>query len=109
MRRVLGPDHADVVDVTSIHIAFWREQGRYAQAEELARRTLPMRRKLHGDDSPAADNALHHLAHVLYERGKLVEAEQLETSSMGLRERRYGHNHRLVAESLEMLGDIRLA
>ncbi len=109
MRRVLGPDHADVVDVNSTHVAIWREQGRYAQAEELARQTLPMRRKLHGDDSPAADNALHHLAHVLYERGKLVEAEQLETSSMALRERRYGHNHRLVAESLEMLGDIRLA
>jgi serine/threonine-protein kinase len=108
-RRVLGPDHVEVVDLESTRIPIWREQGRYAEAEDLARQLLPRRRALHGDRSPAVDNALHHLAYVLYERGKLAEAAQLGTEALDLRERAYGHMHGSVAGSLILLGEIALA
>src|SRR5262249_6643314 len=85
-RSVVGPGHVEVVDLESTRIPIWREQGRYAEAEDLARQLLPRRRALHGDGSPAVDNALHHLAYVLYERGKLAEAAQLGTEALDLRE-----------------------
>jgi serine/threonine-protein kinase len=109
LQRVLGPDHPNIIDLSAIRIALWREQGRYAQAEELARSSLLMRRQVHGDGSPADDNAQHHLAYVLYERGKLAEAERFQMSALDLQERRYGHSHDTVASGLVLLGDIRLA
>jgi eukaryotic-like serine/threonine-protein kinase len=109
LERVLGPDHVTVVDVTALRILIWREQGRLAEAEDLARNSLSQRTALHGDDSPAVDNALHHLARVLAERGKLAEAAERETDALTRRRRAYGLDHASVAESLQDLGDIQLA
>jgi serine/threonine-protein kinase len=109
LQRALGPDHVEVVDLTSTRIRVWCEQGRYAEAEALARQSLVKRRELHGDRSPAVDNALHHLAHVLYERGELAEAERQATDALDRRRNAYGPIHDSVASTLMLLGDIRLA
>jgi serine/threonine-protein kinase len=109
LRRTLGPDHVVVVDDTALHIPIWREQGRYAVAEQLARRSLEQRSALHERGSPAIGDALHQLAEVLYERGALVEAGQRETDGLVRRETAYGRVHASVAESLYGLGRIWLA
>ena len=107
--RARGPDHVDVADAISVRVPIWREQGRYAEAEALGRRSLAARRALHGDRHPAVDNALYHLAGVLYERGKLAEATELASSSLAMRERAYGRVHDSVARSLALLADLQLA
>jgi eukaryotic-like serine/threonine-protein kinase len=108
-RRVLGNDHIEVVDLESMRVPIWREQGRFAMAEDLARTSLDRRRVMHGEGTPAHDNALHHLAYVLYERGKLTEAKLLETTALAIRRREYGRVHASVAVSVALLGDIALA
>jgi tetratricopeptide (TPR) repeat protein len=109
LQRELGPGHAAVMDSMGARIRIWSAQGRYAEAEQLAREGLTRRRAQHGDNSPAADNALHHLAHVLYERGELIEAARLENASLTMRIDAYGRTHDAVASSLFALGDIELA
>lgn len=109
LQQALGPDHVTVVDNTITRIRAWCELGRYADAEALARHGLEVRRAWHGDASPAVDNALFHLAHVLYERDKLVEADAVATRSLAMRRRAYGDVHAAVARSWSGLGDIRLA
>jgi serine/threonine-protein kinase len=107
--RALGPDHVAVADLMVVRFRSWCELGRYAEAEALARDSLILRHALHGDDSPAVDNALHHLAHVLYERGKLPEAEDKESAALSRRQLLYGDVHSSVATSAMSLGDIHLA
>ncbi|MGH2897730.1 MAG: tetratricopeptide repeat protein, partial [Solirubrobacteraceae bacterium] len=81
-QRALGPDHVAVADLMIIRFRSWCELGRYGDAEVLGRQSFLQRSALHGDDSPAVDNALHHLAHVLFERGKLDEAEDKERAAL---------------------------
>lgn len=109
LQRELGDDHIEVVDLTSVRIAIWCEQGRYAEAEELARQNLARRRALYGDHHPAVDHGIHYLARVLYERGELAEADQLATSALAMREGAYGRAHDAVAQSLALLARIQLA
>jgi tetratricopeptide (TPR) repeat protein len=107
--RALGPDHFAVADLMIIRFRSWCELGHYGEAEILAAQNFSNRRMLHGDDSPAVDSALHHLAHVLYERGKLHEAEEKETEALTRRLKLYGDVHASVATSRMSLGDIQLA
>src|SRR5262249_43679061 len=76
--RTLGPDPVITVDHLAMRVLVWRELGRYAEAEALARHSLERRSALHEAGSLAIDNALHHLASVLLERGRLDEAMALE-------------------------------
>jgi eukaryotic-like serine/threonine-protein kinase len=108
-QKELGPDHLVVWDLMIVRIRAWCEQGRYAEAEELARASLLRRTALHSDGSPAVDNAQNHLAHVLFERRKLVEAEQLQRSALERRRGLWGDHHASVAESAMALANIRLA
>jgi len=109
LEQALGPDHVEVVDHRSALIRVSCEQGRYAEAEQLARRSLAQRRELHGETSPAVDNALHHLAHVLYERDALPEAEAVARDALTRRTGAYGRVHASVASTLTVLGAIQLA
>src|SRR6185436_868872 len=109
LQREHGPDHVVVADYLSLRIGVWIDQGRYAEAEQLARQSLTKRGALHGDDSSAVDNALLHLAAVLYERGKLAEAVEGATRSLEMRTKAYGRLHDSVAASLTLLGEIQLA
>jgi serine/threonine protein kinase/tetratricopeptide (TPR) repeat protein len=109
MERTLGADHVEIADHATLRIMIWRAQGRYEDAEALARQGLGLRTAGHGAGSAAVDNALHHLAQVLYERGALNEAMQHETASLALREQAYGRLHDSVAASRKVLGDIQLA
>jgi eukaryotic-like serine/threonine-protein kinase len=108
-QQLLGPDHVEVADLTSLRVLLWSEKARYAEAEELGWRSLERRRALHGPHSSAVDHALHILASVLYRRGKLVKAARLETEALTMRRRAYGHSHVSIAVSLVALGDIALA
>jgi tetratricopeptide (TPR) repeat protein len=107
--QTFGPGHVSTVDATAIRILIWCEQGRYDEAERLARRLLERRSALHQPTSPAVDNAMHHLARVLYERGKLDEAIRVERNALHRREALVGHDSGAVAGSLEAIGDIQLA
>jgi tetratricopeptide (TPR) repeat protein/tRNA A-37 threonylcarbamoyl transferase component Bud32 len=109
LEQTFGPDHVVTVDETTIRFLIWSEQGRYDEAERLARRLLERRSALHEPISPAIDNAMHHLARVLYERGKLDEAMRFEREALSRREALVGHDSGAVADSLKAIGDIQLA
>jgi tetratricopeptide (TPR) repeat protein len=108
-RRQLGPEHPDVADLSALRVVLWREQGRYVDAERLGRESLAVRTRLRAAGSLAVDNAQHHLSRVLYERGNLIEAEQLATLALNQRKQRSGHVDNTVASSLTILGEIHLA
>jgi serine/threonine-protein kinase len=109
LEQTLGADHVITVDDTAIRILIWAEQGRYDEAERLARRMLERRSALHAPTSPAIDNAMHHLTRVLLGRGKLDEAMQLERGTLARREALFGHDSGAVADSLKAIADVELA
>jgi eukaryotic-like serine/threonine-protein kinase len=109
MEREFGPDHVRVADYLSLRIGIWVDQGRYAEAEQLARRSLAKRRAQHGDATAAVDNALWHLANVLFERDQLAEAVEHVTLALTLRKTAYDRVHDSVARSQMLFGDVKLA
>ena len=69
MRKSLGPDHPDVATSLNNLALLYYEQGRYADAEPLYKRSLAIREKAVGPDHPDAAAALDNLAW-LYDKGR---------------------------------------
>ena len=62
----------------------YRDQGRYAEAEPLYKRSLAIREKALGPDHPDVATALNNLA-VLYEdQGRYADAEPLYKRSLAI-------------------------
>jgi tetratricopeptide (TPR) repeat protein len=60
--KVLGPDHPDVAEALN-NLAFsYYQQGRYADAESLNKRSLAIDEKILGPDHPDVAGALNNLA-----------------------------------------------
>ena len=43
--KTLGPDHPDLVDILDNLAAFYKDQGRYADAQQLFKRSAAIREK----------------------------------------------------------------
>lgn len=109
LRRDLGEEHPQTVDVRTNMAVVWRDQGRLREAEELDRKTLTERRSLRGDYHPAVDNGLTALAATLALEGRYAEARPLAERGLAMRRAIHGGDHRSVAESLALLARIQLA
>ena len=83
--------------------ALYDDQGRYADAEPLYKRSLAIREKALGPDHPDVATSLNNLA-VLYDnQGRYADAEPLYKRSLAIREKALGPDHPDVATSLNNL------
>ena len=84
----------------------YRRAGRYAEAEDLLKRALPMREKLFGKDEYRVGDCLNYLATVYHAQGKEAEAEPLYQRSLAIYEKALGSNHSYTATALYCLAEL---
>jgi CHAT domain-containing protein/Tfp pilus assembly protein PilF len=80
-----------------------RDQGKYAAADPLYRRSLAIKEKALGPDHPDVATSLNNLANLLSDQGKYAAAEPLYHRSLALTEKALGSDHPDVATSLNNL------
>ena len=83
-----------------------REQGRYREGAEAARRALAAAEPVFGRDHPGVAATLNSLARLYQAQGKYVEAEPLYKRALGISKDALGQDHRNVAEALNNLAGL---
>ncbi len=79
------------------------QQGRYAEAIEVAEEALKVARESFGPDHPDVATTLNNLAMLYYAQGRYAEAEPLSQRALAIREKALGPGHPDVAQSLNNL------
>jgi CHAT domain-containing protein/tetratricopeptide (TPR) repeat protein len=98
-----GVNHANYATaLNSLAIVYWY-QGRYADAEGLFKRALPIREKTLGKDHLLVAEVLNNLALVYKDQGKYADAEGLHKRALAIREKAVGARHPDVASTLNNL------
>jgi tetratricopeptide (TPR) repeat protein len=87
---------------------FYIRSGDYVQAELLLQRSLSIKEKILGTESPTLALTLDTLAYINAEKGEYVQAEQLYQRSFSLVEKAVGVDHFQYAFHLKNLGDLYL-
>jgi len=92
-RRLLGPDHYEVM-VSQLNLAvFLKEAGLPGEAMEIERDLLKLAEQVLGADHELTLTAMNNLALGLQKRGDLVEAEELFRRALEIRRRTVGESH----------------
>jgi serine/threonine protein kinase len=81
----------------------------YDRADALFRETLALRERVLGPDHPDLAWTRYNYAFMLFEQGRLVEAEQTARALIAYRGRTLPDSHPTVAATLQLLGRVRLA
>ena len=84
----------------------YRDQGRYADAEPLYKRSLAIYEKALGPDHPHVATALNNLAQLYQAQGRYADAEPLYKRSLAIYEKALGPDHPDVATSLNNLAEL---
>jgi tetratricopeptide (TPR) repeat protein len=87
----------DVATSLSNLAALYVDQGRYAEAEPLNKRSMMIREKVFGPDHPDVATSLNNLAYSYESQGRYAEAEPLYKRSLAINEKAFGFNHANVA------------
>ena len=104
--QMLEPLHPDVRDIQLCHLAdFYRDQGRYVEAEPLYLRAIQIREQRLGLGHPRMATALDGLANLYRDQGKYIEAEPLYLQALHILERVLGPGH---PETAEIMYDLAL-
>jgi tetratricopeptide (TPR) repeat protein/CHAT domain-containing protein len=82
------------------------EQGRYAEAEPLLKRSLAIVEKTLGPNHPAVAEPLNALANLYYHQGRYKEAEPLFKRSLAIFEKKFGSNQIDVGTLLSNLANL---
>ena len=101
--KALGPDHPDVAQSLNNLALLYVNQGRYADAEPLYKRSLAINEKALGPDHPDVATSLNNLAVLYANQGRYADAEPLYKRSLAIREKALGPDHPDVAVSLNNL------
>src|ERR1700730_6630482 len=110
--KTLGPDHPEVANSLSNLASLYEDQGRYAEAEPLYKRSLVIREKAAASGPPDVtvllNNAvaLNSLANLYVHEGKYADAERLYKRSLAIREKAAGPGHPDFAQSLGNLANL---
>ncbi len=86
--------------------AFYRAQGRYAEAGPLHKRALAIDENALGPEHPSVATDLNNLAALYYAQGRFDEAEPLHERSLAINEKALGPAHPNVAASLNNLAEL---
>ena len=82
------------------------QSGQYAEATEIAKRSLALAEKLHGRDHPEVATALINLGMLLGITNRLAEAEPLYRRALAIDEKNLGPEHPNVARDLNNLAGL---
>src|SRR4029434_6360277 len=85
---------------------FYLRQGRYADAEQLAKRLLARREQVSGPESPDVAASLVFLASLYQLEGKPLEAEPLVKKAIGIVEKLPGNASEDLAQTMSLLASI---
>ena len=101
--KTLGPEHPVIATALNNLAALYRTIGRYAEAEQLYKRTLAIYEKAFGPEHPGVAIALHNLAALYFTTGRYAEAEQLYKRALAIGEKVVGPEHPGVATAVNNL------
>ena len=77
------------------------QQGKYSEAEKLAKESLTMTKEKFGEDHQKAAASLDTLAMIYKTQGKYGEAENLYKEALAIREKTLGSNHSDLVHELQ--------
>lgn len=105
--RELGPDSLALSPYLNNLGRFYKDTGRYPEAEKLLIRTLEMEKSQSPGSSNVADR-INNLGHLYSIMGRLDEAEQRFREALDVMEQNYDYQHWFLAPCLGNLGSILL-
>jgi tetratricopeptide (TPR) repeat protein len=85
----LGPDHPDVANSLNNLADLYRQQGRYADAEEFNKRALAIWEKALGPDHLDVANSLNNLARIYLAGGQVDRAQPASTRAVDIVMKRF--------------------
>ncbi|KAJ4302955.1 hypothetical protein N0V90_001846 [Kalmusia sp. IMI 367209] len=92
-KRMLGPEHPDMLVSISNLALTYHEQGRWKEAEELAVQVMETRKRVLGVEHPDTLISIGNLALTYHKQGRWKEAEELGVQVMETRKRVLGVEH----------------
>jgi tetratricopeptide (TPR) repeat protein len=101
--RLFEVESADDLDALNRQVFQLYQAGKYAEAQEIAKRALAVAERRYGLDHPNVATSLNNLAELYRKRGLYGEAEPLYKRSLAIREKALGRDHRAVALALNNL------
>ena len=84
-KKVLGPEHLDVVTGLNDLAALYRDQCNYAVAEPLYQRSLTILERALGPKHPKLPKVLENYAALLRDTGRADEAAEMEARAKTIR------------------------
>jgi tetratricopeptide (TPR) repeat protein len=84
-----------------------RDEGKYAEAEPVAKRAIAKRLQKHGVDHPSTATSINNLAELYKSQGKYDEAEPLFERALAIYEKALGPDHPSTATSINNLARLR--
>ncbi|MCC6678111.1 MAG: serine/threonine protein kinase [Phycisphaerales bacterium] len=104
----LGPSHRQTLMALHNLGIVLQYQGRFAEAEATARRTLERRSTEFGEEDPDTISSMEKVSWALSSMGRLEEAEPLRVRALELRRRVQGEDHPDTIEAINYLGNLYL-
>jgi TPR repeat protein len=105
LKRKLNDQGGAARELHSLGTALWRQQTpeKLAEAEEINREALALRRKLYGEKHPDVADSRAALALVYYSQGKLAEAEAMFRDAWDIQGKALDKKHSYYAWTLNSL------
>jgi serine/threonine protein kinase/Tfp pilus assembly protein PilF len=108
-RKLASPGSQTAAVLNDLGQALW-EQGKLAEAEEVHREAVAIRRRLFGNLNADVATSINNLASVYRRQKKLTEADALIREALEIRQKLFGNDSLEVADSLHnlcvILGDL---
>ena len=102
--KALGPEHPDVAHQPEQSGRAVPDQGKYAEAEPLYKRSLAIREKALGPDHPDVATSLNNLAGCTQTKASTPRPSRCTSASLAIREKALGPDHPDVARQPEQSG-----
>lgn len=102
-RRLLGPEHRDLIATLHNLSRAYRDVGRLEDAERLQREELALRLRLLGPDHPDTATSFNSLGVTVNQRGDYVEGAELVRQAVEIRRRTLPEGHPRLVNSIENL------
>ncbi|KAH8730454.1 hypothetical protein GQ44DRAFT_756360 [Phaeosphaeriaceae sp. PMI808] len=92
-KKLLGKEHVDTLNYTTLVGLVVKLAGRWKEAEELEVHVMEIRRRVLGEEHPDTITSMGNLASTFRSQGRLKEAEELQVHVMETRKRVLGEEH----------------
>lgn len=107
LERLIPPlTRADSVELSTVFQSFgdtWKAQGKYAEAEQMYRRSIDLENGLYGENA-VLDVPYFVLAELLLDEGREKEAERYFRQALEIRLAKHGPDHPGIAHTLTAMG-----